>query len=93
MIISLSRHFKDNITKIHASFPGCDIDFPVVHKSGIVFKPASFTEIAKLILSSPNKSYELDPMPTFLLKSCLHTLIVPITKIINLSRAKKYIGK
>ena len=49
------------------------------------FKPASLTEVSKLILSSPNKSRELDPIPTFLLKSCLHTLFIPITKIIHLS--------
>ena len=42
-------------------------------------------EVAKLILSSPNKFCELDAIPTFLLKSCLHTLIVIITKIINVS--------
>ena len=86
---SFSKHFKDKITQIHASFPvsasSCNIDFPVVHHPCTVFKPASLTEVAKLILSSPNKSCELDPIPTFLLKSCLHTLIVPITKIINLS--------
>ena len=48
-----------------------------------MLKPASLSEVSKLILSSPNKSCELDHIPT--LKSCLHTLIVPITKIIHLS--------
>jgi len=86
---SLSKRFKDKITKIHASFPvsasSCNIDFPVVHDPCIVFKPASLTEVSKLILSFHNVSCELDPIPTFLLKSCLHTLIVPNTKIIYLS--------
>ena len=81
-----SKHFKDKINQIHASFPvsasSCNIDFPVVHHSCTVFKPASLTEVSKLILSSPNMSCELDPIPTFLLKSYLHKLIVPITKII-----------
>jgi len=77
-INSFSKHFKDKITQIHASFPfsasSCNIDFPVVHHPYTVFKPASLTEVSKLILSYPNKSCELDPITTFLLKSCLHTL-------------------
>ena len=36
-------------------------------------------------MSSPNKSCELDPLPTVLLKSCLDTLLKPITDIINAS--------
>jgi len=59
--------------------------FPVVHLPCTVFKPAPIPEVSKLILSPLNKSCELDHIPTFLLKTCLHTLIVPITKIINLS--------
>ena len=38
-----------------------------------------------IIMSSPNKSCELDPLPTILLKSCLDTLLKPITDIINAS--------
>jgi len=60
-----------------------DIHFPVVHHPCTVFKPASLTEVSKLILSSPNKSCEIDPFPRFLLKYCLHTLMAPIIKIIN----------
>jgi len=86
---SFSKHFKDNITQIHASFPdsasSCNIDFPVIHHPCTVFKSTSLTEVSKLILSSRNKSCELDPIPTFLLNSCLHTLIVPITMIKNSS--------
>jgi len=73
----------------HGSFPGsassCNIDFPVVHYPCTVLKPASLTEVAELIFSSPNKSCEFDPIHTFLLKSCLLTLIIPITNVINLS--------
>jgi len=86
---SFYKHFNDKITQIHASFPvsasSCNIDFPVVHHPCSVFTPALLTEVPKLIWSSPNKSCELDPIPTFLLKYCLHRLIVPLTKIINLS--------
>ena len=36
-------------------------------------------------MSSPNKSCDLDPLPNVLLKSCLDTLLKPITDIINAS--------
>jgi len=75
---------KDKITQIHASFAcyasSCNIDVPVLHHPCRVFKPASFTEVDKLILSSPNTFYELDPIFIFLQNYCLNTLIVPITK-------------
>ena len=48
-----------------------------------MFKPVSLTGVAKLILSSLNKSCKPIPIPTFLLTSCLHTIIVPINQIIN----------
>ena len=82
---SFSKTFKENITQIHASFPSsassCNIHFQAVHQPCTVFK---LTEVSKLILSSLNNSCELDPIPTFLLISYIYTLIVPITKIINL---------
>ena len=34
-------------------------------------------------MSFPNKSCDLDPLPTTLLKACLDTLLYPITNIIN----------
>ena len=37
------------------------------------------------MMSSPNKSCDLDPLPTTLLKACLDSLINPITNIINAS--------
>ena len=36
-------------------------------------------------MSSPNKSCDLDPLPTTLLKACLDTLLYQITNIINAS--------
>jgi hypothetical protein len=51
----------------------------------MVFKPASFTEVDKLLLSSPYKSCEFEPIYTFLLQSYIHTLTFPITNLINLS--------
>ena len=34
-------------------------------------------------MSSPNKSCDLDPLPTTLLKACLDTLLYPIKNIVN----------
>ena len=86
---SFSSHFEGKTTQVHVSFLGrassCNINFLVVHHHCTVFKRTSLTEVVKLIWLAPNKSCELDHIPTFLLKPCLHTLIVPITKIINLS--------
>ena len=48
-------------------------------------EPATTDEVKKLILTSPSKTCDLDPIPTELLKSCLDVLLVPITQIVNLS--------
>jgi len=42
-------------------------------------------EILKLIKGTPTKSCDLDPIPTQLLKSCIDVLIVPITRLVNMS--------
>ena len=49
------------------------------------FEPAPADEVKKLILSSQDKSCDLDPLPTKLMKSCLDVLLIPITNIVNLS--------
>ena len=49
------------------------------------FTPATPREVEQMILLSPNKYCELDPIPTWLLKSCLAELLPVLTKIINSS--------
>ena len=49
------------------------------------FKLAIENEVKKVILSSQDKSCDLDQLPTKLLKSCLDVLLTPITNIVNLS--------
>ena len=49
------------------------------------FEPATADEVKKKILSFQDKSCDLDPLPTKLLKSCLDILLTPITNIVNLS--------
>jgi len=48
-------------------------------------EPASEDEIKKLIMSSSTKSCNLDPIPTWLLKECIDSLIPVLTRIVNLS--------
>ena len=57
----------------------------------VEFAPASEEEIKKVIKSSPDKSCELDPIPTWLLKSCLPELLPFLTKIINFSLETGYV--
>jgi hypothetical protein len=47
------------------------------------FSPATPEEIRNIVLTSSNASCLLDSIPTFLLKSCLDSLLNPITTVIN----------
>jgi hypothetical protein len=49
------------------------------------FAPLSEEEVKKIISSSPTKTCQLDPMPTWLLKDFIDILAPVITKIVNLS--------
>ena len=49
------------------------------------FNPVTEDEVTKTIISSPTKNCSLDPIPTWLLKRCLHVLVPVITRIINMS--------
>ena len=42
-------------------------------------------EVLKIIKSTPNKSCELDPIPTSLVLECISVLLTPITNIVNYS--------
>ena len=47
--------------------------------------PASYEEVREVILSSPNKTCDLDLILTWLLKKCIDQLLPIITGIINSS--------
>ena len=51
----------------------------------INFREVSEEEVSKIILNSPSKLCELDPLPTQLLKDSLPEVLPFITKIINIS--------
>jgi hypothetical protein len=60
-----------------------DVDTTMTLLEG--FTSVSEEEVTRIIKNSPNKSCELDPIPTWLLESCLQELLPVLTKIINLS--------
>ncbi len=58
-----------------------------VHVPLSVFTPASVKDIKEIIMNWPNKSCNLDPIPTWLLKSCVGPLIPIFLGIVNNSLA------
>ena len=49
------------------------------------FSPTTEDEVKKIILDTKTTQCLLDPIPTKLLKECIHALLPMITKIVNLS--------
>ena len=87
---SFSSHFKEKISQLHSAFTDhtSDIikaDSPQLNYQLASFEPATTAQVRKIIMSSPNKSCDLDPLPTVLLKACRDVLTKPKTDIINAS--------
>ncbi len=87
---SFSDYFIDKISRIMGTFTfGCydsKLDVPARKPPNFKrFKYTTESEIRKLVKSSPDKQCELDPCPTWLVKSCLDVLASPITSIVNYS--------
>ena len=57
-----------------------DMNYPPILD---VLDPASEEEVKKIILSGNSKSCGLDPIPTYLLKSAIETLLPVLTKIMH----------
>ena len=51
----------------------------------------SVDDVLKLILASSNASFSLDPIPTWLVISCLYILATSITNLVNLSISQAYV--
>ena len=47
------------------------------------FRPCTEEEVRSVLKSCPSKSCDLDPMPTWLVKSCDDMLVPLLTKIVN----------
>ena len=56
-----------------------------IHTPLTDFEPTDIEEVRKLIVKSPSKSSSQDPIPTWIFKNCLDTLLPIITMLINLS--------
>ena len=87
---SFSKKFMDNIEQIRMNFTKDvhnmpDIKSPTVKSRMTCFEQATADEVRKLIINSPSKTCDLDPITTELLKYCLDVLLVPITQMVNLS--------
>jgi len=91
MLESFSEYF---VTKIQTIRTKLDNETPMnlVHTGQRAssatmcnFKEASIMEVKKIISSSPSKSCDLDPIPTWMLKDHLDLLAPVITKMVNLS--------
>ena len=62
-----------------------------IHTPLVAFSPATPDEIMDIIVKSPNKSCELDPIPTWLLKECLSELLPQIVAIVNQSMIQSHV--
>ena len=85
-----SKHFTNKIAHIRSSFVitdvGCHVaEQPLFGNTLQCCTPHTTGEVRIIILKCPNKSCDLGPFPTFLLKRCIDQLIHPITTIINKS--------
>ena len=88
--LSFSNHFKDKISLIHSAFIAqtpdtVNADSPQLNSQLASFEPATTAEVRRIIMSSPSKSCDIDPLPIILLKAYLDALIRPITDITNAS--------
>ena len=83
--------FTEKIVKIRQNLTSSDgastNDIPAVPTIPQLteFAPVTEAELRKVILKSPSKSCDMDPLPTYLLKDCLDALLPVITRIINIS--------
>ena len=57
---------------------------PTTHPT-FTFRPASESEISRILHNCPNNQSDSDPIPTWLLKQCSSVLTPIITNVVNLS--------
>ena len=83
-----SEYFVDKITKIRDSIPSDHSDIHIPPPGEITtfltaFQQVREHDIERIIRSCGNKSCDLDPLPTSLVKTALPQLLPVITSIIN----------
>ena len=78
--------FETKIDKIRKNFDTVLLNNPHTNVASLkVFEKATASEVRKVIMNSPNKSCEIDSIPTWLLKECIDELLPLITTLINRS--------
>ena len=78
--------FETKIDKIRKNFDTVLLNNPHTNVASLkVFEKATASEVRKVIMNSPNKSCEIDSIPTWLLKECIDELLSLITTLINRS--------
>ena len=96
---SLASFFTDKISKLRLSLANSSTSAsPHSPTSQITppdfsaFKPASESEISKILFNCPNKQSDSDHLiPTWLLKKCSALLVPTVTNIVNLSLSSIFI--
>ena len=74
---------KENLDKFQVQEPRLA---PATPKENLEnFSSVSIEEVCKIVRESSNASCRLDPVPTWLVKSCLDVLAPSITEMVNLS--------
>ena len=91
---SFASFFETKITKIRDALSSTDVCSGIFVDTDVLsspvqdvtcFKPLDEDEVEKLVRNSPDKSCNLDPLPTWLLKCCLSELLPLIRAIVNQS--------
>ncbi|XP_064622629.1 uncharacterized protein LOC135484864 [Lineus longissimus] len=89
---SFTKFFTDKIAKIRETLNTAQDDcsetadeLPEGVTPLSAFPPATEEEVRRIVMKSPSKSCELDPVPTWLLKLCIDELLPILTAIINAS--------
>jgi hypothetical protein len=90
---TLANHFADafigKIEKIRENMmsdrdPGRN--YPVEEKRyRTELEPTTIDDLRRIIMTSPVKSYQLDPAPSWLVKNCLEEVLPLLIDIVNLS--------
>ena len=83
-----NQFFVDKIAKIRSSLPVIQPNVSAIVSSPTSLEslhPASVSEVEKIIVEAPNKTCELDPLNTDLIKKCKSVTAPAITAMINTS--------
>ena len=85
---NFAKFFEDKISSIRNCIPSsAPTPNPPLPDFSLLlnFRPVTEEEITKLIKKSPCKSSALDPIPTWLMRDCLTSMVPIISSIVNLS--------